>query len=73
MPLLSCASDVQGQGQGGGGQQQHVQQQLGLAHSMMCDVVRADMVELHRLGDQVDELRAWLSSGSQPADMGYAV
>ena len=53
-----------------GMQQKSMPEQLGLARTMMRDVVRADMVELHRLGEQAEQLRSWLSGGPQPA-MGY--
>ena len=63
--LLNCTHATQG----GNKQQQDVQQQLGVARSILRDVVRADLVELHRLGEQVEELRAWLTN-AQPA-MGH--
>ena len=63
--VLTCKRAMQG----GGQQQQDLQQQLGIARSILRDVVRADMVELHRLGEQVEVLRSWLTS-AQPA-VGY--
>ena len=55
-----AAEDVTDLLQGDASQQQELQQQLGLARAMLRDTVRADLVELHRLAEQVEQLRSWL-------------
>ena len=46
-------------------QSQEQQQQLDIARALLRDVIRADLVELYRLGEQTEQLRAWLTG--QPA------